>query len=181
MLRRGSCPVVNLCATFSLTFEHDFQDEGQDIRYQDQVRVNCNSGYTPAEQYVVCDESGTLGVPDPCELQTCGELYIPNAQILCTRQARTSPSEAMEYAECSALTQHNPWETFVSPNEFKIVCEPGYQGYSTHPNSNDVTTCSINGTYTPYPECLDFNECEADVFGPVSTCTTSNCICSEPS
>jgi len=165
--------VIFLCATPSLTLKQDFQNEGQDIRYQDKVRVNCDIGYTPVEQYVLCDETGTLAEPDPCELQNCGELYMANAQILCTTRARTNTSEVMEYAECSALTQRNPWETFASPNEFKIVCAPGYQSYSTHPNSNDVTMCSVNGTYTPYPECLDFNECEADVFGPVSTFATS--------
>jgi hypothetical protein len=73
----------------------------------------------------------------------------------------------MEFSTCNALSQRKPWETFTSPNEFKILCDPGYQGYSTNPNSEAVTMCSINGTYTPFPECLDFNECEADVFGPV--------------
>ena len=143
------------------------QSEGQNIRYQDRVKIRCDPGFSPVEQYVACDEGGTLAEPETCELQTCGELYTPNAQILCTTATRTTSSQVMEFSTCNGLSQRKPWETFTSPNEFKILCDPGYQGYSTNPNSEDVTICSINGTYTPFPECLDFNECEADVFGPV--------------
>jgi hypothetical protein len=142
------------------------QWNGQNVRYKDIVTLFCNRGYSPIEQNLYCDETGTLETPDPCGLMKCGELYTDNAEIQCTTGARTSPSQDMVYGKCDPEAL-NAWETFQYPNEFYIMCNPGFQHFPAPPAANPETKCTINGSYTPFPQCLDFNECEADVFGPV--------------
>lgn len=148
------------------------QWNGRDVRYRDTVTMYCSSGYSPIEQTLYCDETGTLETPDTCGLMYCGELYTNNAKIQCTTGARNSPSQDMVYGDCDpdGNAVLNVWETFQYPNEFYILCNAGFQHFPAPPEAYPETRCTINGSYTPFPQCLDLNECETDVFGPVISC-----------
>lgn len=139
------------------------------MRYKDRVVVKCDSGYSPIEQILECDQNGVLEEPEACGLMACGELFTPYSQILCTTESRLSPSQIMRFDVCDkdGDGKFSHWETFRYPNEFEIQCDPGYQHFPPPPQAFPRTRCSINGTYTTFPQCLDFDECQADVFGPV--------------
>jgi len=131
--------------------------------------VTCDSGYSPIEQILECDQNGVLEEPEACGLMACGELFTPYSTILCTTEPRLSSSQVMNFHECDKDGTGKYWETFRYPNEFYIQCDPGYKHFPLPPQADPHTKCSANGTYTRWPECLDFDECQADVFGPVIT------------
>lgn len=149
------------------------QFHGREVRYMDRVTVKCNSGFGPIEQILECDRNGVLKVTEgggplaPCGPIECGELYVPNSQILCTTKARTSPSQTMQFVECDKDGDEDPnaWETFRYPNEFYVECNPGFQLFPFE--ASHTVQCYSNGTYSTLPQCPDFNECEEDFSGPV--------------
>ena len=133
------------------------------MKYKDEVTVECHTGYFPPVQLVSCDHTGKIQPPvKKCDRVECSELYVKKGKIQCTNKARENANEQMVFGSCDLDRdgELNPWETFQYPNEFQIVCEPGFEYYSEHPEWSNRTKCTMYGNYTRYPECKDVNECD---------------------
>ena len=143
------------------------QSEGLEVLYQDTVKVTCNVGYSPKEQIKVCQASGELELPgfEPCEPYVCEEFGVQNGLTYCSTRKCTPRCEDTEYEPCERPIVNKTWHSFNNPNEFKIVCNPGFLAFPF--DVPPFVQCSINGTYNTHPECLDSNECMPDFSGPV--------------
>ena len=168
------------CGTF-LSGEHSTSDwNGSVVRYGSVVQVQCNSGYGPAEQHLLCDHTGTLAAPQACRLRSCGELFVQNANIRCS----TDSSQNSSFGQCDPENDGliASWETFTLGNQFRVECHSGYRYWAEglYSDWSPVTKCTVNGSFTPYPECRDQDECSEEVLSggsPLSKCDKISTRC----